>query len=248
MKNYTLETCVDSVTSALAASRGGASRLELCGNLVIGGTTPSISLFREIRKYTDIPIHVLIRPRFGDFCYNKYEFNIMCEEVRAFWEAGAQGVVLGILKSDGTINMEQMKIIMEDAKGMSVTLHRAFDVCKDPYKALEAAKELGINSILTSGQKDTCVAGKELLKELVKLSKNELEILVGSGVEARVIKEIYPVIQAKAYHMSGKVTIDSQMKYRKPDINMGLPTLNEYEIWQTDEGKIREVKQILEEL
>jgi len=248
MKNYILEVCVDSVTSALAARRGGADRLELCGNLVIGGTTPSISLFQEIRKYTDIPVHVLIRPRFGDFCYNEYEFNIMREEIKMFLQAGAQGVVLGILKPDGTINMEQMKGIMEEAEGMSVTFHRAFDVCKDPYQALKSAKELGINAILTSGQKDTCIAGKELLKELVELSHDELEILVGSGVEAGVIKEIYPLIHARAYHMSGKITIDSQMSYRKAGVNMGLPQLNEYEIWQTDENKIQEAKQVLENL
>lgn len=248
MKNYVLEVCVDSVTSALAASRGGAGRLELCSNLVIGGTTPSISLLREIQKYTDIPVHVLIRPRFGDFCYNEYEFSIMCEEVKRFLAEGAQGVVLGLLRPDGTINEGQMKAIMAEAKGMSVTLHRAFDVCRDPYQALEAAKDLGVNSILTSGQKDTCVAGKELLKELVELSNGELEILVGSGVDAGVIKEIYPLIKAKAYHMSGKITIDSQMNYRKAGVNMGLPGLNEYEIWQTDEYKIRETKQVLEEL
>ena len=236
---------MDSVASALAAGKGGASRIELCSNLIIGGTTPGISLFQEIRKYTSIPIHVLIRPRFGDFCYNEYEFNMMREDIRMFSDIGANGIVIGILKPDGTINMDQMKVLMKDAEGMSITLHRAFDVCKDPYQALKSAKELGINTILTSGQKSTCIEGKEMLKELVALSKGELEILAGSGVDASVIKEIYSLTHARAYHMSGKTIINSQMTYRKTDIAMGAASLNEYEIWQTDEQKIREAKEVL---
>jgi len=248
MKNHTLEVCVDSVASALAASRGGADRLELCADLVIGGTTPGIPLFREIRKYTDIPIHVLIRPRFGDFCYNEYELNTMCEEVRMFLSEGAKGIAVGILKPDGMLNMEQMETIIKAAKGMSVTLHRAFDVCLDPFQALKSAKELGIHTILTSGQKGTCIAGWELLKELVEYGKDELEILVAGGINADVIKEIYPLIKARAYHMSGKMIIDSQMTYRRNEVNMGLFGLNEYEIWLTDENKVREAKRVLEEL
>lgn len=248
MKNYILEVCVDSVASALAAFRGGANRLELCSNLMLGGTTPGISLFKEIRKHTNIPIHVLIRPRFGDFCYDEYEFNIIREDIRAFSAIGAEGVVLGILKPDGTINMGQMKVLMEAAKGMSVTLHRAFDVCRDPYQALEAAKELGINTILTSGQRSTCIEGKELLNELIALSKGEIEILAGSGVDAKVIKEIYPLTQVRAYHMSGKKIIDSQMTYRKAGVSMGIPGLNEYELWQTDEEAVRAARQVLEAL
>lgn len=248
MVNYTLEACVDSVESALSASNGGASRLELCSNLIIGGTTPSQWLFKEIRKHTDIKVNALIRPRSGDFCYSDYEFDIIKEEVRMFHELGANGVALGILKPDGTLNMEQMEILMNLSGNMEVTLHRAFDVCFNPYQTLEQAKELGIHSILTSGQKNTCTAGSSLIKELVDISRGEIEILVGGGVDASVIKEIGPLTGAKAYHMSGKVSMDSAMEFRKEGVSMGLPSINEYIIWKTDEGKICKARMALEDL
>ncbi len=248
MGEFVLEACVDSVESALAAARGGADRLELCSNLVIGGTTPSTVLFNEIRKHTDIDINVLIRPRYGDFCYTDYELNIIKGEICTFRELGAQGVVLGTLKPDGTLNVNQLKELIELAEGMAVTLHRAFDVCTDPYKALEQAVGMGIKTILTSGQQNVCIDGAELIKELVRQSADRIQIQAGSGVDARIIKELYHMTGATAYHMSGKVTIDSSMVYRKDGVSMGLPSLSEYEIWQTDERKIREARRVLEEL
>ena len=166
MKEYILEACVDSVESAMAAVAGGADRLELCSNLIIGGTTPGPWLFEEIRNRSDIRIHALIRPRFGDFCYTDAEFSVIKKAVEDFRKIGAEGVVFGILKPDGTLNMEQMKELMEAAGDMSVTLHRAFDVCVDPLDTMEQAISLGIDTILTSGQRNTCLQGAGLLKEL----------------------------------------------------------------------------------
>lgn len=248
MKNYTLEACADSVESALAATRGGASRIELCSNLVIGGTTPSPCLFKEIRKHSDIRVHALIRPRFGDFCYTDFEFAIIQEEVKMFRELGAEGVVIGILKSDGTLNLEQLEILKKLSGNMKVTLHRAFDVCVDPYHALEQAINLGMDTILTSGQKNVCTGGKKLIKELVEKGGDRVEIQVGSGVSADVIQEMYQATHARAYHMSGKITLDSTMEYRKEDVNMGLPNISEFEILRTEEDNIREARQVLEEL
>lgn len=247
MTDFILEACVDSVESALAAARGGASRLELCGSLVIGGTTPNPWLFQEIRKHTDIRIHVLIRPRFGDFCYTNEEFVLIREAVKEFRKLGAEGVVIGCLKPDGTMNMEQMKILMEEAEGMSVTLHRAFDVCADPYETMEQAISLGIDTILTSGQKNVCTLGTDILRDLVEKSAGRIKIQVGSGVNAAVIREIYPKTGATAFHMSGKKTLDSEMKYRKEGVNMGLPSLSEFEVWRTDETAIREARQVLDQ-
>lgn len=247
MTDFILEACVDSVESALAAARGGASRLELCGSLVIGGTTPNPWLFQEIRKHTDIRIHVLIRPRFGDFCYTNEEFVLIREAVKEFRKLGAEGVVIGCLKPDGTMNMEHMKILMEEAEGMSVTLHRAFDVCADPYETMEQAISLGIDTILTSGQKNVCTLGADLLRDLVEKSAGRIKIQVGSGVNAAVIREIYPKTGATAFHMSGKKTLDSEMKYRKEGVNMGLPSLSEFEVWRTDETAIREARQVLDQ-
>lgn len=241
-----LEVCVDSAESAKAAAAGGAMRLELCSNLVIGGTTPGPWLFREVRKITDIPVHILIRPRFGDFCYTESEFAQMRDAVRTYRKLGAKGVVIGILKPDGSLNMEQMRILKEDAGEMSVTLHRAFDVCADPYTALEEAAELGIDTILTSGQKDSCTEGAELLKELVQRSAGRIVIQAGSGVDAQAIRELYEKTGVRAYHMSGKTTLDSPMIYRKGGVHMGLSSLSEYEIWRTDEQKIRKAREVLE--
>lgn len=245
---YILEACVDSAESALAAERGGADRLELCGNLIIGGTTPSPCLFEEIRKISDICTHVLIRPRFGDFCYTDHEFSVMVREVRSFRKLGADGVVIGILNPDGTLDVKRMRQLMEEAQDMSVTLHRAFDVCENPFETMEQAKELGIRTILTSGQKNHCLEGKMLLKQLVEREDGQITIQVGSGVDAEVIWEIQPYTGAHAFHMSGKKTIDSRMIYRKEGVSMGLPSLSEFEIFRTEEEKIRQARLVLDSL
>ena len=245
---YTLECCVDSVESAIAAKKGGADRIELCSALVIGGLSPSQALYRKIREQVDLPIRVLLRPRFGDFCYTDFEHEIIKEEIRSFRKLGADGIVIGTMKPDGTLNVEQMKELIEEAKGMPVTLHRAFDMCKDPFVTLEEAKELGISTILTSGQKNTCIDGVELLKELVEKAQGETEILVGGGVDASVLPVLAEKTKAKAYHMSGKISMESEMRYRKQDVSMGIASVSEYEIWRTSEKRVREARKILDEL
>lgn len=248
MRNYILEACVDSVESALAAQDGGATRLELCSNLIIGGTTPSPCLFEEIRELSGICTHILVRPRFGDFCYTDYEFRIIRREVRNFRKLGADGVVIGILRPDGRLDMERMKILMEEAEDMSVTLHRAFDVCVDPFETLEQAKELGINTILTSGQKNHCLEGKDTLKKLVECEEGRITIQVGSGVDAETIRQIQPYTKAHAFHMSGKQNLESAMVYRKEGVSMGIPSISEFEIIRTEKEKIRQACQVLESL
>lgn len=245
---YTLECCVDSVESAIAAKKGGADRIELCSALVIGGLSPSQALYWKIREQVDLPIRVLLRPRFGDFCYTDFEHEIIKEEIRSFRKLGADGIVIGTMKPDGTLNMEQMKELIEEAKGMSVTLHRAFDMCKNPFMALEEARKLGINTILTSGQKNTCIDGVELLKELVEKAQGETEILVGGGVDASVLPVLAEKTKAKAYHISGKISMESEMRYRKQDVSMGIASVSEYEIWRTSEKRVREARKILDEL
>ena len=248
MKNYILEACVYSVESALAAEKGGATRIELCSNLIIGGTTPSPCLFQEIRELSGIRTHILIRPRFGDFCYTDYEFHIIQREVRNFRELGADGVVIGILKPDGMLDLERMKVLMEEAGDMSVTLHRAFDVCVDPFEAMEQAKELGIATILTSGQKNHCLDGKEMLRQLVEREDGKITIQVGSGVDAETIRQIQPYTKAHAFHMSGKINLESEMRYRKEGVSMGVSSISEFEIFRTEQEKIQEACQVLESL
>ena len=245
---YTLECCVDSVESAIAAKKGGADRIELCSALVIGGLSPSQALYQKIREQVDIPIRVLLRPRFGDFCYTGFEHEILKEEIRSFRKLGADGIVIGTMKPDGTLNLEQMKELMEEAQGMPVTLHRAFDMCQDPFVTLEESKKLGISTILTSGQKNTCVDGVELLKELVEKAQGETEILIGGGVDASVLPMLAEKTKAKAYHMSGKISMESEMRYRKQDVSMGVASVSEYEIWRTSEKRVREARKVLEQL
>jgi copper homeostasis protein len=244
--SFILEACVDSVESAMEAVKGGANRLELCNNIIIGGTTPNINLFELIKEKTNIKINVLIRPRYGDFCYTEDEFEIMKRDIRMFKRAGANGVVIGILKSDGTLDIARMKELIEQAKGMQITLHRAFDVCRDAFATLEEAKKLGINSILTSGQKNKCTQGRELLKELVEKSEDKIEILIGSGINSSNVEDIVSYTKSYAVHTSGKIEIESDMKYRKEDISMGFPILSEYVILRTESEEIARVREVLE--
>ncbi|WP_461812100.1 copper homeostasis protein CutC [Faecalimonas sp.] len=243
-----LECCVDSVESAIAAKEGGADRIELCSGLVIGGLSPSIALFKKIKEVVDIPIRPLLRTRFGDFCYTTYEHEILKEEVKIFRQLGAEGIVIGSLTSEGRLDLQQMSELMEEAGEMRVTLHRAFDMCKNPIETLEQAKKLGIDTILTSGQKNCAKEGVELLKQLVENSENQIEILVGGGVDAKTIPMLYEKANTTSYHMSGKISLESQMKYRNANVNMGVASVSEYEIWRTSKERIQEARSALDSL
>ena len=252
MKKYTLEICVDSVESAINAERGKATRLELCSNLIIGGTTPTKSLFEEVKKNVNIPINVLIRPRFGDFLYSDYEVNIIKNEIKMFKKLGVDGIVVGILTKNGEIDLDNMKKFIEGAQDIPITFHRAFDVCREPLKAFYQLQELGVQNILTSGQSQDCLRGKKLLKELVKIStknsKNKTEILVGAGLNIENIDEIVNFTGATNFHFSGKRIKQSSMEYRKENVNMGLKEFSEFEILETDENLVREVADYLSKL
>ena len=245
MMSHLLEVCADSVQSAIAAQEGGADRIELCSALVIGGLSPSPAMFQQVRENTDIQIRVLLRPRFGDFCYDEYEFQTLKEEVRQFRELGADGVVIGILKPDGTLNMEQMEELVRAAEGIGITMHRAFDVCRDPYEALEQCVSLGIDTILTSGQKSSAWEGRELLAELVRRSDRRIDILAGAGIGPSVIRELAEYTGVRSFHMSGKKVLDSRMEFRREGVPMGIPGFSEFEIWQTDAEQVRKAVEIL---
>ena len=259
MNNYILEVCADSVESALSARAGGATRLELCANLVIGGTTPGYELFEQVKKETGLPIRVLIRPRFGDFLYSEYEYQQMLCDVRHFAKAGADGVVIGSLNADGTLNEAQMRGLARAAGGCGITLHRAFDVCADPFGTLQKAAELGVDTILTSGQEAGCMQGRELIRRLVcaaehgawdgretSAAQRQMTILVGAGVVSSNIKEIAMTTGAHAFHMSGKKLMDSGMRSRNERVHMGIEGLSEFELYRTDEEEIRRASRILQ--
>ncbi len=242
-----LEVCVDSVESAVIAQKEGADRLEVCANLMIGGTTCGVSQFKQIRKLCDIELNVLIRPRFGDFLYTAAEFQMLADDIEMFRELGADGVVVGCLKADGTLDCEKMKQLRDKADGIHMTLHRAFDVCKDPYQTLEEAVSLNIDTILTSGQACDCQKGKEVLNQLIEQAEDRIEILLGGGVNAGVIRQLKKEIHASSFHMSGKHKTDSGMIYRNTQVNMGFGGFSEYELFYTEGCKIREARQALDE-
>lgn len=246
-KNYLLECCVDSVESAICAKEGGADRLELCANLVIGGTTPGMALFEEVRNAVDLKIHVLIRPRFGDFLYSPYEEEIICKEIAAFAHAGADGVVIGSLLPDGSLHIRQLERFLDRAGGLSVTLHRAFDMCRDPFWALDQAKRLGIDTILTSGQAPVCIDAIDRMKQLCSAAKGDIAILAGAGINEGAVKQLLRETDLSAFHMSGKIIRNSGMLYRNPAVSMGLPGMSEYDIWQTDAAQVRAVRRLLDE-
>lgn len=249
MRDYTLECCVDSVESAMAAEEGGADRLELCAALVIGGISPGLALFEQVRKHCGLPIRVLLRPRFGDFLYTKQEFDILKREVMLFREKGAEGVVIGCLKEDGRLDMEQMRELIRAAEGMKITLHRAFDVCAEPMRTYEQAGELGIDTILTSGQESSCLAGMPLLKKLSGLHREigGPQIMAGAGVTPDVIRRFLEETDITSYHLSAKKTIDSNMRYRKEGVPMGLPMMSEYSLFRTDSQVVAEARRVLTE-
>ena len=247
MSSYLLECCVDSAESALNAAQGGADRLELCSGLVIGGITPTLSLYEQVRRHTGLPIHILIRPRFGDFLYSNQELSVMEADIRAFRQAGAQGVVIGCLTPEGDLDPEAMKRLMAAAGGMSITLHRAFDMCRDPFRTLAQAKALGINTILTSGQAATAPEGAALLGELVERAGERIAILAGSGVSAASVPALSRV-GVRQFHASAKKTVDGPMAFRRGGVPMGLPLMDEYARTYTDAAQVAAIRAAMAEM
>ena len=232
---YTLEVCVDSTASALAAMQGGAHRLELCADLVIGGTTPSLALLQQVKAETGLPVRALLRPRFGDFCYDRWELAQMAQSAARLVEAGADGIVTGVLTPEGDVDVEALQPIYAAARAaaqragrpVACTLHRAFDVCRDPFAALE---------------------GAALLRRLVEAAGPELEILVGAGVTPENLPALAAATGARAFHLSGKRVLDSRMTFRREGVPMGLPGFSEFALWQTDAGVIRRARSALDSL
>lgn len=245
-ENYILECCVDSVSSAIAAEEGGADRLELCANLIIGGTTPTLSLFQAIKKAVSIPVHVLLRPRFGDFCYDDFEKEMLLYDIEQFEKEGADGIVIGALLPDGTLDFDFLSRMLTHSGSMHRTLHRAFDMCCDGMEALHTASDLAFHTILTSGLSDTALEGHELLKELSDEADTlGITIMAGSGMQAETIRTLSESTSIHAFHMSGKIERDSDMKYRNPQVHMGIPGFSEYTIYQTSRDEIKRAKDVL---
>ncbi len=245
-KRYLLECCVDSAVSAANAQKGGADRLELCANLPVGGTTPTLGLYRMVQRCTSLKVHVLVRCRGGNFCYTKEELETMREDVALFRQAGADGIVIGALRPDGALDEDAISRLMDSAGGMSVTLHRAFDLSRDGEEALETAVRLGINTILTSGQRNSCEQGANILRGLAVAAGNRLELMAGGGVNAAVVEKLLPETGIRAWHMSGKKPAEDRMLYHRGGVSMGAADSPDYVWYETEEEQVRAVRRILD--
>ena len=248
MKNKVqIEICANSVNSALAAQKGGASRVELCQNLKEGGTTPSLGEIFTARKLLEIDLYVLIRPRGGDFLYNDLEFEIMKKDVEQCINLGCNGIVIGILNKDGSVDMNRNRMLIDMAckAGLGVTFHRAFDMCDDLNAALEDVIELGCERILTSGGMPKAYLGLINIKGLIEKANNRVIIMPGSGVNEENVKEIVDFSGAREIHLSARTKVNSKMIYMNSLVNLGGELGEEYTIDVTDSERVLRVYNIL---
>ncbi|MEI6764216.1 MAG: copper homeostasis protein CutC [Bacteroidota bacterium] len=244
-----IEVPVFSVESAIAAMKGGAGRLEVCSGFPEGGTTPSFGLLTLIKEKVNIPVHAMIRPRGGDFLYSEYEFEIMKRDTMHCRSLGIEGVVFGILLPNGDVDVERCKTLVEFARPMSVTFHRAFDRCREPFIALNTLVDCGFNRLLTSGQAVTADKGTDLIVDLIKDAGNSLIVMPGAGVNEKNIGMIAKTTGAVEFHLSGKVKQDSLMEFRREEISMkSNGAESDYEHYFTSAEKIMLAREVLESL
>ncbi|WP_158826275.1 copper homeostasis protein CutC [Mucilaginibacter lacusdianchii] len=238
-----LEVCANSITSALAAQQGGASRVELCENLTEGGTTPSYGQMKLTRQLLNIPVHVLLRPRTGDFLYNDLEFEIIKADLQCAIDLGCNGVVLGILNADGTIDIGRCKQLIDLAKqhNLHVTFHRAFDFCTDMFQALEQIIALGCDTILTSGGKPTAIEGAGTIAQLFLQAKGRIDIMPGGGLSEYNVADLVHFTGSTFIHSSAKARHKTAMTYKKENIMMSGANVDEYDILTTDVERVKAI-------
>ena len=239
--NIEVEICTFSLESCLNAQLAGASRVELCSGMYDGGTTPSAAMIRMAREKLSIQLYVMIRPRGGDFLYSDLEFEVMKEDIRFAKECRADGVVLGILNADGSVDVQRTRELVELAAPLKVTFHRAIDMTRNMEEALEGIIEAGCYRVLTSGGRNTVSEGMEQIKALVEQAKGRVQIMAGSGVNAANANTLI-TLGVDAIHLSGKSSRDSEMEFRNPNVFMGgVSGLPEYEQYYSDVEKIKAV-------
>lgn len=237
-----IEACVDSLASAESAVRGGALRLELCTGLVEGGLTPSAGMVALVRERIAIPFHVLIRPRGGDFLLDDAELLVQLADIDLAMRLGADGVVIGALCADGTVDADLTHRMIEAARPMAVTFHRAFDLTRDPAEALESLLELGVERVLTSGQASTAEAGIPVLRSLVAQSAGAVTILAGGGISEVNAAQIVRETGVTEIHVRGSRADSSRMTFRRNGVSMGRAYQpDEYQRVETDPERIRTI-------
>ncbi len=249
MKERILEINSYSVQSVINAQNGGAHRVELCDNFPEGGTTPSYATILLAREKIDIQLFVIIRPRGGDFLYSELEYEIMKKDIEICKKLGVDGVVIGILNADGTVDKERTAALVRLARPMGVTFHRAFDMTRDPFEALNDLVETGVDRVLTSGQEGSCIEGKELIRQLVEKSGDRIIIMPGAGLDENNLEDFARYTGAREFHCTARTLIEGKMEYRNPRVSMGgIPDVPEYAVYQVDEDKVRKHAEILKNM
>jgi len=238
-----VEICVDSVASAMAAERGGARRIELCSDLLEGGITPSTGMIELVRGKVAVAIQVMIRPRGGDFCYDADEFEILRRDIAVAKSLGADGVVFGVLDADGKVDIERSRRLVELARPLDVTFHRAFDMSADLFRSLEDVCDSGANRILTSGGQQTAVQGLEVIAQLVRAAKGRIAIMPGSGIKAENARRIVAKSGVREIHAGLGSSVAGPMRFRNPQLSMGKATEREYQRTVVLEENVRSLCQ-----
>jgi copper homeostasis protein len=236
---FQLEICCFNYESCLIAERAGAQRVELCTDPADGGTTPAFGTIKQVKEKTSIPVYPIIRPRGGDFFYNDDEFTMMKSDVLLCRELGCDGVVIGLLNLDGSIDKERSKRLVQLAYPMGVTFHRAFDRAIHPFEALEDVIETGCERILTSGQLPTAMEGIQMLNELVRQANDRIIIMPGSGIRASNIETIAKQTGVEEFHSSARISLPSSMEFVNNNMKEYLTSI------LADEKEIVAMKQVL---
>lgn len=240
-----VEICAFSLESCITAQQAGANRVELCGGLYEGGTTPSAGLISLVKKSVELELFVMIRPRGGDFLYSNTERKVMVEDIKMVKKLGADGIVLGILKKNGEVDLEATKEMVELAYPLKTVFHRAIDVTPDPIAALELIIESGCVRVLTSGQHNKAIDGINIISALVEAAQNRIEIMAGAGVNAENASYFLEK-GVNALHLTGNSIRNSLMEYRKEAVSMSdIESISEFDLVYSDLAKIKAVVEII---
>lgn len=237
-----LEIAANSLDSALAAQAGGADRIELCVALETGGLTPSHGLIAAVRERLSIPLHVLIRPRAGDFAYSPSEHATMLADIAHCRAAGCDGVVTGVLTTEGEVDMTRYRELLAAAQGMGVTFHRAIDVCRDPARALEDIVALGCERVLSSGGAPAAAEGAQALRALVEQAGERIVVMPGAGIDADNIARLRRLTGAREFHASARRALPSAMRHA-PRAALGMEAGES----RSDEARVRRLAEALRE-
>ena len=243
-----LEVCCYSIESCLVAQHNGAHRIELCAGPAEGGVTPSVGVIRRALQLCHIPVYPIVRPRGGDFLYSEEEFNVLLQDVEEARRLGCKGIVTGMLTPDGKVDIARMKAVKAVAGEMELTFHRAVDVCADPFEAIKALIELGVERVLSSGQAPAAPEGAALLKELQLFFGKHIIIMPGAGIRSANLEELALFTGAREFHSSASFLQQSAMHFRASRVSMSNAGNNEFQWPEANPEEVHKMSSLLRAL